>query len=133
MGAFVMQIYVYYELDRYYQNHKRYVRSRDDSQTGSGEGGSSKCAPQQYVNGSANPNLPHNGEINPCGLIAWSFFNDSYSAAIVGSDGAPTPLVLDVSSRHITLFAGGQSVTLIDNTSGNPYVHSLSQDAWIDW
>ncbi|BDA48170.1 ALA-interacting subunit 5 [Coccomyxa sp. Obi] len=91
-------VYVYYELDKYYQNHKRYVRSRDDSQTGSGEGGSSKCAPEQYVNGSANPNLPHNGEINPCGLIAWSFFNDSYSAAIVGPDGAPVPLELDQSN-----------------------------------
>ena len=26
------QVYLYYELDRYYQNHKRYVRSRDDNQ-----------------------------------------------------------------------------------------------------
>ena len=90
------QVYVYYELDRYYQNHKRYVRSRDDSQTGSGSGGSSKCAPQQYVNGAPDPSLPHNGEINPCGLIAWSFFNDSYTANVVGPDGVPVPLELDV-------------------------------------
>ncbi|KAK9902257.1 hypothetical protein WJX75_009793 [Coccomyxa subellipsoidea] len=88
-------VYVYYELDRYYQNHKRYVRSRDDSQTGSGSGGSSKCAPQQYVNGVPDPSLPHNGEINPCGLIAWSFFNDSYTANVVGADGVPVPLELD--------------------------------------
>lgn len=27
-----VQVYLYYELDKYYQNHKRYVRSRDDNQ-----------------------------------------------------------------------------------------------------
>jgi hypothetical protein len=31
------QVYLYYELDNYYQNHKRYVRSRDDVQL-AGEG-----------------------------------------------------------------------------------------------
>lgn len=89
---------MYYELDKYYQNHKRYVRSRDDNQMAGNAGGSSKCAPQQYVDGSPNASLPHDGEINPCGLIAWSFFNDSYSAAVVGPDGKPVPLELDVSS-----------------------------------
>lgn len=71
---------------------------------GSGNGGSSKCAPQQYVNGGPDPSLPHNGEINPCGLIAWSFFNDSYTAAVVGPGGAPVPLELDVSGPHHLLF-----------------------------
>lgn len=121
---------MYYELDRYYQNHKRYVRSRDDSQTGSGEGGSSKCAPQQYVNGSANPDLPHNGEINPCGLIAWSFFNDSYTAAVVGPDGAPVPLELDVSPFTHHPFCRRflcNSEVLIDHSSVNPSVTVFSK------
>ena len=56
-------------------------------------GGSSKCAPQQYVGGAPNASLPDNGAINPCGLIAWSFFNDSYTAAATGPDGgAAAPL-----------------------------------------
>ena len=58
--------------------------------------GSSKCAPEQYVGDAPDPSLPHNGEINPCGLIAWSFFNDSYSAAMLGPGGAPMPVELDV-------------------------------------
>ena len=34
-----LQVYVYYELGKYYQNHKRYVRSRDDNQmAGKGDG-----------------------------------------------------------------------------------------------
>ena len=61
--------------------------------------GSSKCAPEQYVNNAPDPSLPHNGEINPCGLIAWSFFNDSYSAAMAGPGGAPVPLQLDVRAQ----------------------------------
>ena len=31
-AAAASQVYLYYELDNYYQNHKRYVRSRDDDQ-----------------------------------------------------------------------------------------------------
>lgn len=45
-----VQVYVYYELGKYYQNHKRYVRSRDDNQmagksSGAGSGGY-PCSPQ---------------------------------------------------------------------------------------
>ncbi|KAJ4703110.1 ALA-interacting subunit [Melia azedarach] len=51
-------IYVYYQLDNYYQNHRRYVKSRSD---------------QQLLHG-LNNGLP----IVPCGLIAWSLFNDTF-------------------------------------------------------
>ncbi|TKY68553.1 ALA-interacting subunit [Spatholobus suberectus] len=65
-------IYVYYQLDDFYQNHRRYVKSRNDNQLrDSGEANSvSGCEPEDYVNGTA---------ILPCGLIAWSLFNDTYS------------------------------------------------------
>ncbi len=79
---------MYYELGKFYQNHKRYVRS----QLAGTSSGSSRCAPQQYVGGQPNASLAHDGAINPCGLIAWSFFNDSFSAAIVTPDGAAMPL-----------------------------------------
>ena len=64
-------IHVYYQLDNYYQNHRRYVKSRNDKQLlhGLKDNETSSCKPEQYSNG-----LP----IVPCGLIAWSLFNDTY-------------------------------------------------------
>ncbi|KAH7847650.1 hypothetical protein Vadar_028534 [Vaccinium darrowii] len=65
-------IYIYYQLDNYYQNHRRYVKSRSDKQLlhGLKYNSTSSCKPEEYNNG-----LP----IVPCGLIAWSLFNDTYS------------------------------------------------------
>ncbi|KAJ0963216.1 hypothetical protein J5N97_028338 [Dioscorea zingiberensis] len=65
-------IYVYYELENYYQNHRRYVKSRSEKQLlyGLKYKDTSSCKPQELSNG-----LP----IVPCGLIAWSLFNDTYS------------------------------------------------------
>ncbi|KAL8462795.1 hypothetical protein ACS0TY_033713 [Phlomoides rotata] len=64
-------IYVYYQLDNFYQNHRRYVKSRSDQQLrkrGS-EGSTDACKPEDKTKA---------GPIVPCGLIAWSLFNDSY-------------------------------------------------------
>lgn len=50
----------------------RFVKNRDDKQleTKAGEAGSTACEPE----------LLHDGKpIVPCGLIAWSLFNDTYS------------------------------------------------------
>jgi len=68
-------IYVYYQLDNFYQNHRRYVKSRSDAQLrkNSSASDTSSCKPEDTVNGNAS--LP----IVPCGLIAWSLFNDTYS------------------------------------------------------
>lgn len=64
-------IYVYYQLDNFYQNHRRYVKSRNDDQLKDPNSQSvSDCKPEDTVNGSV---------IVPCGLIAWSLFNDTYS------------------------------------------------------
>ncbi|KAK2362083.1 ALA-interacting subunit [Trifolium repens] len=65
-------IYVYYQLGNFYQNHRRYVQSRDDKQLRSkaGENDVNSCNPEDYT---------ANGQpIVPCGLIAWSLFNDTY-------------------------------------------------------
>ncbi|RDX73095.1 ALA-interacting subunit 1 [Mucuna pruriens] len=64
-------IYVYYQLDNFYQNHRRYVKSRSDEQLRdrSEENSTSACKPEDIANGKA---------IVPCGLIAWSLFNDTY-------------------------------------------------------
>ncbi|XP_048228735.1 ALA-interacting subunit 3 isoform X2 [Ricinus communis] len=68
-------IYVYYQLDNFYQNHRRYVKSRSDEQLRSlsSENETSNCKPEDTVNGIA---------IVPCGLIAWSLFNDTYSFSL---------------------------------------------------
>ncbi|XP_061360992.1 ALA-interacting subunit 3-like [Gastrolobium bilobum] len=65
-------IYVYYQLDDFYQNHRRYVKSRNDDQLRDSKkaNSTSGCKPEDFVNGTA---------ILPCGLIAWSLFNDTYS------------------------------------------------------
>lgn len=65
-------IYIYYQLDNFYQNHRRYVKSRSDQQlmkAGSAND-TDTCKPEATTGG-----LP----IVPCGLIAWSLFNDTYN------------------------------------------------------
>ncbi|KAI4312361.1 hypothetical protein MLD38_037178 [Melastoma candidum] len=65
-------VFIYYQLDNYYQNHRRYVKSRSDNQLlqGLNYSKTSSCKPEESSNG-----LP----VVPCGLIAWSLFNDSYT------------------------------------------------------
>ena len=66
------QVYLYYGLSNYYQNHRRYVKSRDDKQLGGAditrEGQlSGDCEPFR-ANGTGTPYAP-------CGAIANSLFN----------------------------------------------------------
>jgi hypothetical protein len=71
-------IYVYYELGNFFQNHRRYVKSRSDQQLrGSipSKTDLDNCKPQDTWNGSV---------VVPCGLIAWSLFNDTYDFSTDG-------------------------------------------------
>ena len=56
----------------------RYAKSRSDAQLRGAAATSSSlasdCEPELYLN-VANST----GQINPCGLVAWSFFNDSFA------------------------------------------------------
>ncbi|XP_024959604.1 ALA-interacting subunit 1-like [Cynara cardunculus var. scolymus] len=65
-------IYVYYQLDNFYQNHRRYVKSRSDQQLRSlsHEDDTGACKPEDNANQTP---------IVPCGLVAWSMFNDTFS------------------------------------------------------
>lgn len=67
-------IYVYYRLENFYQNHRRYVKSRSafqlEGQDLSKADVETDCDPL-YKNGSLL--------LNPCGLIANSLFNDVIS------------------------------------------------------
>ena len=97
-------VYFYYQLNNFYQNHRRYVKSKSASQldgaTPSISGASSDCDPivtmfdlgitadQLIASGRtvlAESALNKNVVANPCGLIAQSLFNDTYS--MTGSSG----------------------------------------------
>lgn len=71
-------VYMYYGLSNYYQNHRRYVRSRDDNQihgdTVSASTLNSDCEPYRTKSISSSDSRP----IAPCGAIANSLFNGKY-------------------------------------------------------
>lgn len=85
-------VYLYYKLTNFYQNHRRFAKSRSDRQlSGSDVGGDSMSDaaplihPGEYFDAQETP-INVNGEelkyrqmvYNPAGLVAWSMFNDSF-------------------------------------------------------
>ncbi|EDW46135.1 GM13400 [Drosophila sechellia] len=74
-------VYMYYGLTNYYQNHRRYVKSRDDEQLLGhlSQTPSTDCAPFAYDPDSGKP-------IAPCGAIANSLFNDTLTLLQGGSE-----------------------------------------------
>ncbi|KAI3364626.1 hypothetical protein L3Q82_011406, partial [Scortum barcoo] len=82
-------VYVYYGLSNFYQNHRRYVKSRDDSQlNGDMESLMKRVAvlkhieqfhspPPQKPSKECEPYAIHDKPIAPCGAIANSMFNDT--------------------------------------------------------
>lgn len=96
-------IIVSYEVDSMYQNYRRYVRSYDAKSMhdglSPGDAGPSACRPFQYLPGGADAGLPNGGAILPCGQIAQSLFNDSFSATVLAPGaGAPVELPIDSSA-----------------------------------
>lgn len=105
---FKKPVYVYYEIDNFYQNHRRYVKSRDDDQL-KGKIKSvdqlTNCDPIRTVKdlGFDFPLKNLKGEqlkpedpANPCGLIARSFKLAADSFAL-----------LDKTGRNITISPKG--------------------------
>ena len=116
-------IYLAYELTAFHQNHRRYVRSRSEAQlrgddafpSGGGKKKSSAaattstCAPREMAPeagaGAGAGGESASGIMVPCGLVAWSNFNDTFSLeAVVAVSSATgnattstttTPLQLD--------------------------------------
>lgn len=65
-------VLLYYRLTNFYQNHRRYVKSLDSNQLkGQAVNSTSDCSPLQTG--------PNGKNIYPCGLIANSVFNDTFS------------------------------------------------------
>ena len=91
-GSGVSSIYVYYQLDNFYQNHRRYVKSRDNEQLA----GKYKdiadlgdCDPITSVSHLWSNQMFNKNGVNmtddastlpaiPCGLVAKSVFNDTF-------------------------------------------------------
>ena len=84
-------VYLYYKLTNFFQNHRVYVKSRDNSQL-SGKTGQSvsdldqNCEPYRSVevNGQQVP-------IAPCGTIANSMFNDTFTV----TNSSTNPIIIN--------------------------------------
>nr|XP_043607171.1 ALA-interacting subunit 3-like [Erigeron canadensis] len=74
----VAPIFVYYQLENFYQNHRRFVKSRSDKQLRdpAAQNDTRDCFPEAQTG--------DNKPIVPCGLIAWSLFNDTYQLSTRG-------------------------------------------------
>lgn len=70
------KVYMYYGLSNFYQNHRRYVKSRDDNQLLGGRQTASD------LSGDCEPFKAYNETTNigyaPCGAIANSLFNGKF-------------------------------------------------------
>jgi hypothetical protein len=79
-------VFFYYQLTNFFQNHRRYVKSRADAQLRGIDVFSNlkSCDPLESWNNSA---------LYPCGLIANSYFNDTYLASMC-SGGQCTDLMV---------------------------------------
>jgi len=86
-------IFMYYKLTDFYQNHRRYVKSRSDAQLR----GVESLAPSDieadctdvHVKGASDGPDNISNAVSPCGLISWSLFNDSF--ALSTEAGAAVP------------------------------------------
>ncbi|KAL5712776.1 hypothetical protein ACHQM5_014913 [Ranunculus cassubicifolius] len=79
-------VYVYYQLDNYHQNHKRYATSKSERQLFGEKKNTHGCKPEKEIK-----DYP----IVPCGLIAWSLFNDTYQFYL-------NDMLLDVNTKNIS-------------------------------
>jgi hypothetical protein len=88
-STFTPPVMVYYQLENFYQDHRRYIKSKSNNQLQGNDlklsDISSDCDPITtmkdvgiYKSIGGFPLSP-NDTANPCGLIAKSFFNDTYS------------------------------------------------------
>lgn len=91
-------VYLYYELNGFYQNHRRYVKSVSPTQLAQTKSiDTGVCDPQENFNGNGSET------ILPCGLIAWSLFNDTYQVARVSSNAYNATMTIPISDQGIAL------------------------------
>ncbi|XP_029451470.1 cell cycle control protein 50A [Rhinatrema bivittatum] len=81
-------VFMYYGLSNFYQNHRRYVKSRDDSQL-NGDKSSLKNPSKECEPYGSSDKMP----IAPCGAIANSMFNDTLQLFHI-INGSEVPITL---------------------------------------
>jgi len=83
-------IMVYYQIENFHQNHRKYFQSRDDQQLLGKVGGQTKSVAKD-----CDPlNKLGNITLNPCGLIANTLFNDIFNLTSGNSsDGKPLKML----------------------------------------
>jgi len=82
-------VYLYYGLKNFYQNHRRYVKSRDDTQLLGKQPSSlnSECSPYDYYKETVgNVTISNSSTYAPCGAIANSLFSDKLTLRKSGVD-----------------------------------------------
>lgn len=94
--SFEGNVFMYYGLSNFYQNHRRYVKSRDDSQLNGDPSAllnpSKECEP--YRRDEDKP-------IAPCGAIANSMFNDTLELFLIANESDPTPTPIPLKRKGI--------------------------------
>lgn len=94
--SFEGNVFMYYGLSNFYQNHRRYVKSRDDSQLNGDPSAllnpSKECEPYRR-----NEDKP----IAPCGAIANSMFNDTLELFLVANESDPKPIPIPLKKKGI--------------------------------
>ena len=131
---FTKNVFMYYKLTNFYQNHRRYVKSRDDNQLAGKLPPTSEpsedCAPFQKINGKP---------IAPCGAVANSLFNDTLTLHKCESDDcsktSKVPVLrtgiawpTDKSTKFANPGAPGENLTKVFEGSHRPPF--WSKDIW---
>lgn len=121
---FTGEVYFYYGLVNYYQNHRRYVKSRDDNQLlGKTDPVSGDCQPfQKTSNGSL--------DYTPCGAIANSRFNDTLTLRLGNSDVPMTRLGIAWATDKSVKFRNPSNANLSDYFARNPKPPNWQINAW---
>ena len=83
-------LYLHYEIKNQYQNVRRYVDSVAWSQMrAAGKSVSNsvldRCRPQKYITREPDASFVNDGLSLPCGLMPWSFFNDTIAVEVNGN------------------------------------------------
>jgi hypothetical protein len=97
---FKAPIFVYYKLTNFYANHRKFVQSRSEPQLMGSEGDVKDCDPIQEN--------PDHQKLLPCGLIAYSFFNDKIKAVVTRRDSSDTIDLCPPSNCSKSSTEGGQ-------------------------
>lgn len=122
---FQAPVYFYYGLKNFYQNHRRYVKSRDDSQLLgiTNITLNTECQPYDYYSYTSGNTTYKNGSIYaPCGAIANSLFTDTFD--------------LQYQASSVPVIATGiawntdKTVKFKNPTGNNPWANTVKPLNW---